>query len=393
MNRSTPLAIALAAGLFAPSALAQDRTPTLTADTLPAKVNGHIYFNIITGERVFTNYADGVRPVDGAVNPAVWIADNNIPCAVQGQTSGTALVVDAPNGDFGFPTVEGNTTLDWADIASDTVIDCVQISWYSALVDTDTDSDSQPDGIEGFAATWSFYDADNGFNTCLTRTGLVAFTLTSLPGELVPGDFGGYIVTLDLAASFGSSLAFELGDTDSNLQTAAFHNAMINADADSNSIGDADLDSDGNADWSMTVQFIQPGTEDLDSDSVIDGDVADKGLTALGIAAPAGTAVDNGDGTWSISLDPGVNAHGAEDAFDQFDSGGNYLGSFNLGGFSCELDEDGPENFAQLALIMYGPNSDGAFIGDASIADFDGDGDTDINDVNAFIGLFNAGCP
>jgi hypothetical protein len=420
------LTLTLAAGLLATPALAQDRTPTLTADTIPSQgVTGHIYFNIATNERIVTTFHDDIRPSDSLAYYEQWVADNSAPCAVFGIADKPLIVVDNPNGDFDLPVVEGNTLLDWADISSDSVINCVQLSYFTTIPDTDLDSNSLGDGVEGFAVEWAFYEEENGFNHCSCRMPLVNFMLMNLPGQIDP-ELGivGYMVTIDLDNSFSSAISFEIGDTDGSPQGAAIHNPF-NFTPDNPC---SDLDSNGLADFGYSIHYVQPGTIDLDNadgdndtTTGIDGDIADKGLTALTLAHYRGETIetDHGDGTFSYEVipSPGTNATGAEDGYDVFDSSGFHTGTFWAGGFTCNDPDDGePNAFAQIELTLYGVlgetfcvgdidgdgdldiNDVNAFIAaflavDLAIADFDGDGDTDINDVNAFIAMFLAGCP
>ncbi len=427
MKATNALSLAIAAGCIASPAMANN-TPIEKTGTMPANLFGHIYYNVATGEKIATSFADGVRPVDAVAGQESWIADDGIPCADYGQTVGTAVIQDDPLGNYGSP-ITGDVFLDWGDIEADTVIDALQLDYFNLIPDVDTDLDGIGDGVEGYAGQWVFYDADNGFDTCLTRTGLVGFTILNLAGT-IDGSFGGYLFTLDLATDFGSPFLFEIGDTDSDLQGANVHNAMINFDADSSGFGDADLDSDGLADFAYSFVTIQPGTVDFDnadgdSDTTtgVDGDPANQELTAIGLSAPFGTmnGVDNGDGTWSWSLTPDagvVNAFGAEDAFDIFNAGA-YIGTYWMGGVDCGVAGNGPYTaYSQVDLIMYSPPTGSAgcnaadmaepygtldiadvfaFLGaynamDAA-ADLNNDGLFDIADVFAFLGAYNAGCP
>jgi len=402
MKATKALSLAIAAGCIASPAMANN-TPVQKEGTLAKNLVGHIYFNIATGEKIGTVMSDDIRPVDGVESSEVWASDSNVPCADFGQTSGTAVVNDNPNDYFGTgSTSTGVTMLDWGDIPQDTVIDCVQVNWFSFVPDVDADVDGLGDGVEGFAATWSFFDGDNGFNTCFTRQGLVAFTFTGLAGSIA-GEFAGYLLTVDLASDFGSSssIAFEFGDSDSDLQGAAFHNPLqYISDFDSDGLPDGDLDSDGLADMSYSFVYIQPGTVDFDnadgdSDTTtgVDGDPLSQELTAVGLSAPRGVTIetDNGDGTFSYEIDTsgvvGANAFGAEEGWDEFDSAGFYDATYWMGGFSCNSDGLGDVNaFSQMDMIMYTPGG-----APACPADFTGDGFYDVFDVFAFLDLFNAG--
>ncbi len=398
MKSTCAFIIAFAAGNIATAAGANDHTPVETSTILPADIIGHIYYNVVTGERIATSFNNDIRPADGSTGGIVWIANNNETCA---DFPGSTVLLDDPNGSFGKP-IEGSLLLDWGDIPSDTVVDCIQLSYFSAIQDVDLDSDSIGDGVEGFAATWFFFDADNGFNSCETRTALMGFIITNLPGQL-DGGFGGYFLTIDLETSFGSSIAFEFGDTDSDLQGAAIHNPMINADVDSNGFGDADLDFDGNADFSYVIRYTQPGRVDFDnadgdSDTTtgVDGDPADADYTAVGMV--------------TIKV---PSANGAEPGWDIYNNG--YNGTFGFDDFICNDGTGDTYNLGQADITMFGPsgttdcpadfNNDGivdildvfaflaAYNAADPAADLTGDGVVDILDVFAFLASYNAGCP
>ena len=412
-NASRAILLSVSAGaIISPATQAADATHR---QTLNAEPIGHIYYNLATGERIATRVSDNARPADGSSGSEVWMT-GGMPCA---DPSGGALILDDPDGDFG-DAVVGNIALDWGDIAQDSVVDCVQVNWFSFVPDTDTNSDSLGDGVEGFAATWAFFDGDNGINSCFTRQGLVGFTFFGLPGS-VDGNLAGYLLTVDLAGAFNSSIVFEIGDSDSDLQGAAIHNPLqYISDIDSDGNPDGDLDGDGLADFSYSISFIQPGTADVDNadgdsdtSTGIDGDPLNQAVTAFGLGAPFGTAVDNGDGTWSIDTSTyfGINADGAEDIIDLFNADGFYQGPINAGGFNCDTGIP----FAQVDLTMFHSQAivdcppditlDGvldifdvfafldAFEIQDPIGDFNGDGIFDIFDVFAFLDAFNTGCP
>jgi len=387
---------------------------------------GHIYINLATGERIATRLSDDFRPAAGNPGTEQWIAANDQPCAAFGTTVFNPLTVDF----YDIFTVDyGDTVLDWGDIQSDTVIDCLEITWFTATPDSDSDSDGIGDGVVGFGARWSFYDTDNGFNSCY-RQSIVSLDVINLPGAF-DSVSATYSATIDLADHNGSSFAFEYADSDGDPQGATSHNPFVFVtDIDSDGQPDGDLDGDGLADISYAVRYFQPGTTDLDNadgdsdpSTGIDGDLADRGTAGVFLSAPSGTTIetDNGDGTFSYEIDTstatGANAFGAEDGWDEYDSAGFYDATYWRGGFTCEGNPDNhitPNPFGQIKIAMYGPsplvdcgdhNSDGVldifdvfafldlFNAGSLAADYTGDGILDILDVFAFLDVFNAGCP
>jgi len=435
MKAKSALSLALAAG-FAGTAMASSPT-TLSPTQGQVTTAAHIYFNIATGERVITVLAkdEGVAPADAH---AVWSSMVSNQCADEGFTTSYFFGVDNNTGTSSLAT--DITNLDFGDIALDTVVDMVHIDWVTAHEDVDTDSDGIGDGVPGLAGEWTYWDADNGrVENKSTRLPLIAFMFIDLPGNVFgPGELTGYTADIDLAASFSSSLTFEIGDSDGDLQGAAFgHNdvdtnsdgigdgvSVANADRDFDGNPDSDLDGDGLFDWAWSVRFAQPGTRDLDGDGVIDGDFADS-MQTIGISfgAGEGTAVDNGDGTWTWDLDTAApGATGQEDAFAIYappfggpDGDILHAGFFWFGGFAC-VDAGGYTPGASFEHQLFGPdapmtgcradmNDDGslnffdvsAFLaafgaGDLS-ADFNDDGSLNFFDVSAFLAAFAAGCP
>jgi len=402
--------------------------------TMQSEPIAHIYYNIATGEKVAT-LLGGARPADSGVNAAVWIADNTTPCADFGQTSADVGVMDTVGCTTCFSSSSrGQIYLDWGDITTDQVVDCVGITWSSQIRDVDLTGpggvpDGVGDGIDGFGARWAWFDAENGFDSGATRLGITGFTLVNLPGDfsgLVDSDlFATYYATIDLAGSFSSSLVFEIGDTDSIDGSGT---GLFNPGAG------ADLDSDGLADFGYSLQYIQPGQFDFDNadgddnqDTGVDGD--------FGLHAPTGWTLVTGNGdvsadgtTYTPETDaPG--ARGIEDAFDTFvdfhltDDMTYFHGTYWYGGFKCADPEPDPyDQYAQFYMQLYGPGpidpcpadlfpsgGDGllnffdvnafitAFInGDLAVADFfpaGGDGLLNTFDISVYLAYFNAGCP
>ncbi len=180
------IAIAMFAGLA--GAAAADHPAESPLGSRQATPVAHIYFNVVTGERVATLLDGAARPADSRGSAEVWVADNTLPCAAFGQGGQTYGVIDDPvctsccSGTSCAPI--GYTFLDWGDAPFDQVVDAVSLAWTSAHPDTDTDSDGFADGVPGFGAFWTWYDGDNGFNSSATRQPLMAIGLYDLLGHL-----------------------------------------------------------------------------------------------------------------------------------------------------------------------------------------------------------------
>lgn len=396
----------------------------------------HIYYNVATGERVVTVLGDSqTSGANTGLSDAVWSVEAKNQCEAFGYTTSWFFAFDDPGST---PLSTAIALSDFGDLATDTVVDCVEINWVVAHPDSDSDMDSVGDGVEDLAGTWAYWDADNGrAEDVSTRTPLIEFTFSDLPGNIFgAGSMTGYTVDVDLVATYtGTDLSFEIGDSDGDCQSAAFCNSSVFdsstgtfvpiAQADNNNDGlpDSDLDGDGLFDWSWSVRFLQPGAHgDFDGDGVI-GDPAPTGSDAIGvhIGAPAGSAIDNGDGTfrWEIDTADDAPGTGAEDGVAFFDADGNHLGLFDFGGFACTggLLSQGGTGYTPAAMIqatLYTPgaivpcfpdlNLDGelnffdvaiytdAFATCEPWVDWNNDGRCDFFDVSAFLAAFNAGC-
>jgi hypothetical protein len=404
----------------------------------------HIYYNVVSGERVVTVLGSGqTAPADTGTSEPVWATLVQNSCEAQGYTTEFYYGVDAPDGYILGQT--GLTLLDYGDIETDTVVDCIQVNWVVNHPDTDLDSDGVGDGVEELAANWIIWDAHNGRPECM-RVPMVDLLFFNLPGNTpdnVAADaLTGYTMDIDLVA-FGTAtdLSFEIGNTDGDCQSAAF--CVDDLDTDFDGIGDgadwddvdldfdglpdSDLDGDGLFDWSWSVRFFQPGYgTDFDSDGD-SGVRADVGMNTIGISFgfPEGSAIDNGDGTWTWDIDSNAQAAGTgqEDRFVLYDppnSSGEilYNGGYWFGGFACTggLIDTGGTGYTPPAMFqfqLYGPvvvdvcnpadlNLDGVLnFFDVSLfllewqggGDYNGDGSTDFFDVSAFLVDFNAGCP
>lgn len=319
-----------------------------------------------------------------------------------------------------------------------TVVDCVQIHWITNHTDTDTDSDTFADGVPGLAGTWTYWDAMNGrapqFNSIATP--IVSIGFFSLPGEL--SDTGDsfvafYTADIDLATTFATSLMFEIGDNDSDLNGADVHNPRMdlqdNEFVDSMTTGDGipdiDPDQDGLADWGWSLRYDQPGTVDVDnadsdSDSTtgIDGDPLAAATAGVVFASPTPghPELDTVAGAWSWVSD-GPTAGATEDVFntahvDSVTSAIIMDGPWFFGGLACTVAPGAPGSgyvpAAHFQTILYGPggcvnladlNGDGEldFLDISLFAqtrpDLNGDTDFDFLDIQAFVGSFQNPCP
>lgn len=413
MKAKSALSLALAAGIA--STAAASNSPTVLGPTnAVVKKAGHIYYNLATGERVMTMFADGqTAPAGTADSVSIWASINGNPCAAQGYTTSYFFGLDDP-GTTSLSTAA--TLVDWGDIEKDTVVDMLHINWVTAHPDGDTATGGT--GVEGLAGQWIIYDADNGRAIDVsTRQPLIDFTFTSLPGNVFgAGSFTGWTADIDLTSTFTQDISFEIGDSDSDLQGAAFHNADIaNQDNNFDGLPDSDLDGDGLFDWSWSVRFYQPGSTDFDGDGSPDGvpPTTDADTIGVGFGVPDGTAVDNGDGTWTWDIDTTTPdaGNGEEDVFALYDTAGLHAGNFWFGGFACEGAQYTPASMFEFQLFGPGdgtPPCPADLNGDGNVnffdvsmflqqyaqgGDYNGDGVTNFFDVSKFLQDYAAGCP
>ncbi|MFK7758412.1 MAG: GC-type dockerin domain-anchored protein [Phycisphaerales bacterium] len=398
MRTILPLTVLCVSGLAAGAAepIALETTPSQIRDA------GHLYFNIATGEQIFTpvSVGDAQQGASGTEGTEIWIVGAG-GCEDPGPTTSSSFyALDRTSG-----TSSGDWSpalLDWGDIASDTVVDCVQVHWITDHADTDTNSDGNPDGVEGFGATWTFWDGMNGRSPQLESiaTPIIDFTFFNLPGEYPPDSatVAFYTAVIDLAGSFGDSLVFEIGDTDSDLQGASLHNARMDLrDNDLDSIPDIDPDGDGFADWGWSIDFFQPGTVDFDNadgdsdpSTGLDGDIAALAVAGLspGYPEPGIAVFDDVAEEWSW-VTTGPTAGSNEDLFGLITFSG-YEGPFWFGGFNC----DPVVPLADFLITLYGPLCSGCGSCPADLAgNFDGspDGQLNFSDISAFLSLYSAG--
>ena len=352
------------------SAAVADRTPHGLGSEHMAQGRdaGHIYVNIATGERILTHDRPTPR-LRGLGGPEpVWMADNDIPCVACGLNNRLLTVVDDPARPVTDPLFEvrtGGMFLDWGDIAFDTVVDAVGLSYATEHADTDSDGDGFPDGVEGFGATWSWFDQDDGFgDNCDGQFHLTSITLFDLPGDDAPGDgrMAYYTLTVDLVGGFSQLETFELGDTD--LSDGAAHVWHGSGD---------DRDGDGLHDFSHSIRFHQPGTVDFDGDGMLDGNAGLSARTAIMMVAPDGPIVPrpNQPGVFTVDpVAPSPAAQGLEDAYDIYVSSTGLqaegmIGTFWHQGFTCDRDGSGvpgdqPDDYRPFASFyqqLYSPGT------------------------------------
>ncbi len=369
---------------------------------------GHIYYNIATGEKITTIFdnGDSQQPANGTEGTQIWIADTGAQCADAGFSTSNFFTLSDPNsGCSGTSCDLEYALIDWGEIEPDTVVDCVQIHWITDHPDTDFDSDSQADGVPGFAARWTYWDAVGSAPVEVVEevaTPIIDLMFFALPGEYPPSEesVSFYTADIDLGATFASSLRFEIGDSDGDKQGAEFHNALMSMrDVNSDSIPDFDYNENGLADWGWSISFIQPGSADVDnqdSDSDpmtgIDGDLSNQALAGVVIASPTpGHAeYDSVEDRWDWVSD-GPTAGLTDDAFilalalDPLGQQlGPFAGPFNFGGLDCSPEPN--ESYtpaAHFMITLYGPGAPGDSEA-CNIVDLNGDGSFSFIDISLF---------
>jgi hypothetical protein len=301
----------------------------------------HLYVNAATGEVIATDA--GPRGDDPF---PVWELGPG-PCP---DSNGSLIVADDPDD----PDRFGLIHLDWGDVEPGTTIALAQLPVYSEYPDADADGDGFADGVPGFGVRLAFFSGENGVAGGGSPVELGAVTLTDLPGNTSPGSgIQGYLLTIDLAG-VGSPQGVPLGSTD--------------------------VDNDGLADFGYSVEYLHPPTDDQPPRK-----------TYLEVAAPAGQAVPDGQGGWTIIPDPAPNAQGTTDAIDVYrrDAFGDPEYVETIGGrFSC--DPQDPGSYAQIAITLLGEAQSGC---PADLFPPGGDGVLNFFDLSAYLGLFNAQDP
>ena len=391
---STAGAVCVVSALLSVSGLAYGSDTGGESELGRVRHAGHLYFNIATGERLMTSdKLQGAALRNDSGSEEIWVMGGDAPCADVGSTSSFFYAVDRTEDTSGHAFVSP-MLIDWGDIEMNTVVDCVQVHWITNHADTDLDMDTFADGVPGFGATWTFWDGMNGRSPQMESIAvpIIEFSFFNLPGELSdPGDsfVSFYTADIDLGASFGNSLVFEIGDTDSDLQGAAVHNARMDLrDEDGDMIPDIDPDQDGKADWGWSIDYTQPGTVDVDnadSDSDpmtgIDGDPGARATAGLafGMPSPGHSEFDSKSGEWSWVYD-GTDVVCTEDLFTEVHDSVN-VGPFNFGGFSC----DPYVPFGSFAIVLYGPVDREPCIEVLDFIDLNGDQSFDFLDIHDFL--------
>ncbi len=392
-----------------------------TADAI--RHAGHIYYNIATGEKITTIFDtnDAQQPADGTGNREIWVADTGAQCADMGFSTSHFYALSDPNSGCSGTSCDLSYALfDWGEIEPDTVVDCVQIHWVTNHADTDTNSDSQPDGVTGFAARWTYWDAVGSAPIEVVEevaTPIVDLMFFSLPGEYPPSEetLSYYTADIDLGQTFSSSLTFEIGDTDGDPQTAANHNELMSSrDTNSDSIPDFDYNQNGLADWGWSISFVQPGTADVDNaDSDfdpltgIDGSPSNQDLAGVvfGSPTPGHAEYDADEDQWvwvsdgptaGLTYDEFILAQTLDPLGEQL---GTFAGPFDFGGLNCDPGQtNGYNPAAHFQITLYGPEP---VLPEGCPADLAGggfglppytpDGELNFFDVSAFLDLFSHG--
>lgn len=332
----------------------------------------HVYHNAATGETI---YSRPVGPRSGGP-VLVWESVGPAPCP---NLNGPAVIVaDDPADIERFGLIH----MDWGDIEPGTVISMVQFAVATDYPDADTDGDGFPDGVPGLGVRLAFFSGENGDASPSVEVGAV--TLSNLPGRMNPFGIEAYQFSVDLAG-VGTQEGVPLGSID--------------------------VDGDGLADFGYSIEYLHPPTDDQAPRK-----------TYLVLGAPAGQAVPDGQGGWTIAPDPAPNAQGTTDAIDVYrrdvfgdlefvetisgqftcgpNPGGFYaqiaLSLFAYADIGCPADlfpppaGDGQVNFFDLSLFIQWFN---AADPRADVFPTGGDGVFNFFDVSAYLALFNAGCP
>ncbi len=278
---AAPVTLALAAG----SALTHEVPAIGVVQSAPDQLIGHVYYKVSTGETVFTPAKEylanraraSLRAIGDDINgdgtPDVWINTNGDPCPIgttaSPNTNVAALDTETTQGDHHLYKAQGTNG------TTDLLVETVNLSFWTDVVDTDTDLDTVPDGNtrgHGFAIT--FWDREDPFGQTssfcpsagglgFSRERIVTLEVTNLPGPLtapIPGYMSGFLLTFDLTGGG----EFEIADTNGFGPASGFFNPFIAApdtDTDSDTIPDvssADNDGNGNIDWSYSFQAFQP---------------------------------------------------------------------------------------------------------------------------------------
>ncbi|MEZ6317390.1 MAG: hypothetical protein R3B49_01360 [Phycisphaerales bacterium] len=317
---------------------------------------GHMYIKPATGEVVFTpadeylaNRARAVRSLGDDITgdnvPDYWVSTNNDPCNFGTLARSHIAILDAP-------TTQGDYHLYKSQIStSDVRVGSFSFWFWTDVVDTDTNSDTIPDGnTAGHGLELTFWDREDDFLGCspctisggpgIQRRVAGRYELTNLPGPLTapPANYlNGFLLTFDLS---GAGNEFEWADTDGVGPASGNFNPMIAVDADSDTYSDADTNHDGLYDVSVSLHGIQP----------TDGRTATIGyqLAAPGVLGPKQTwdgASTAWDGDYIINL------------FDRQDTGGAATWDYTRVQVESVVEPMATPRFISTADIDANPNT------------------------------------
>lgn len=347
MKAKTCLALAIAAGCASVASANPEKITVTGQQGMNADNIGHIYYNLATGEMVKTPPATSSR----GVTP-LWVNEIYDQCGFAEwyyyglKNTGTAA---------------DNYWLDWGDIANDSVVDSMNL-----LLATDV-NDPEEDGVEGFEADFSLFDALDYTNTNSGIAPDLILTITNLPG-VASGGVAGWLLTIDLSG--GNEIT----------------------------MGNTDTDADGNADFGYGWNFRFP--EDAVANVAGFGLVVPpEGVEPNSLGDPDGMGLSF-DQNWATTNPNywfgGYDCTGGA-GFNWGPWGSYYLGLYAAGG------EPGPCNDADVALpyneLNFGDVQTylGWFSGGDLRADLapvgNPDGVLNFGDVQYFLGQFSGGCP
>ncbi len=253
-------ALAIAAGAVHAAA------PSVTRPG-PRSLMGHFYVKPATGEVVFTPADEyltnkaGLRAVgdditgDGVSD--VWVAVNGDPCGLGTTASPNTSLAIIDN-----ETTQGDHHLYRAhSVSGDLRVESLTWSYWSDIVDTDSDSNGIPDlNTRGAGFELTFWDREDPFglgsSASQDRVMVARYAFTNMPGPLSappPGYVAGFVLTFDL-----SGFEFEMADTDGFGPATGAFNPFAGADLNADTVADDDHNASGTHDWSYSIRGIQP---------------------------------------------------------------------------------------------------------------------------------------
>jgi hypothetical protein len=339
MKAKSCVLMALAAG----TACSAFGTEPVLETASKVQIQGYIYINARTGERVVT-------PANvNRAGPGVFVNEDS--------ASNGNFFWGMDNPTATFPTTVGGgariggEASDWGDMAFDMFID-----GYTTAYACNVGSGSS---IPGFTLINWWFDCDNGFGDT-AAVPVQGVGLSSIAGgnpTLTGGLFAGWVYTVDLA---GTGIEFELGDTDGSYVGAT--------GLDSTGCDKDDTDGNPLNDFSWSYIFDQSGT----------------GL-ALGTAGPflvlPQYAALNEDDIFVPTGSTAVDTFGIEDVFDLYKAPNGFLreqyaASLFFGGWV----PGGTTPYSSFYMGLYG----GGGTDPCALADYNGDGGVDILDFLDF---------